>query len=116
MTTPPDPPAAREPQVVHVSQIEDIPVAGVHFRPVRRTLGITAFGINGYTADAGERAIEDHDETGAGSGGHEELYLVIAGSATFDLDGRDTPAPAGTMVFVPDPKTRRGAIATEDGT
>ena len=114
--TPPDPSAAREPQVVHVSQLEDIAVAGVHFRPVRRALGITAFGINGYTADAGERVIEEHDETGSGAGVHEELYLVIAGAAPFELDGRETTAPTGTLVFVPDPKTRRGAIASEDGT
>ena len=91
-------------------------MAGVHFRPVRRALGITAFGINGYTADAGERVIEEHDETGSGAGVHEELYLVIAGAATFELDGRETTAPAGTLVFVPDPKTRRGAIASEAGT
>ena len=67
--TPPGPVRRRDPQVVHLSQLDDIPVAGVHFRPVRRALGITAFGINGYTADAGERVIEEHDETGAGSGG-----------------------------------------------
>lgn len=116
MTTPPDPSTAREPQVVHVDQLADIAVAGVHFRPVRRALGITAFGINGFTAEAGERVIEEHDETGAGAGVHEELYLVIAGAATFELDGRETAAPAGTLVFVPDPKTRRGAVATEPGT
>ncbi len=116
MTTPSDQPVARDPQVMHVDQFEDIAVAGVHFRPVRRTLGITAFGINGYTADAGERVIEDHDETGAGAGVHEELYLVVAGAATFQLDGRDVEASAGTLVFVPDPKSRRGAIAAVDGT
>ncbi len=76
--------------MVHVDQLDDIAVAGVHFRPVRRALGITAFGINGYTADAGERVIEEHDETGAGAGVHEELYLVIAGAATFELDGRES--------------------------
>ena len=102
--------------MVHVGQLERIAVAGVHFRPVRRALGITAFGINGYTADAGERVIEEHDETGSGAGVHEELYLVIAGAATFELDGRAATLPTGTLVFVPDPKTRRGAIASEDGT
>jgi tetratricopeptide (TPR) repeat protein len=116
MTTSPGDPAEREPRVVHLDQIEDIPVADIHFRPVRRTLGITAFGINGYTAHAGERVIEEHDETGSGSGGHEELYLVVAGAATFELDGREVDAPAGTLVFVPDRATRRGAMATAPST
>ena len=94
----------------------DIAVPDVHFRPIRRALGITGFGINGYTADAGERVIEEHDETGAGAGGHEELYLVLAGAARFELDGREIDAPAGSLVFVPDPATRRGAVATAAGT
>jgi hypothetical protein len=116
MTTPPDQPASREARVVQLDQLDDIAVAGVHFRPVRRALGITAFGINGYTADAGERVIEQHDELGAGAGGHEELYLVVAGAATFELDGREVDAPTGSLVFVPDPATRRGAVATAAGT
>jgi hypothetical protein len=116
MTLPPDQRAGREPRVVQLDELDDIAVAGVHFHPVRRALGITAFGINGYTANAGERVIEQHDELGAGAGGHEELYLVVAGAATFVLDGREVDAPTGSLVFVPDPATRRGAVATADGT
>jgi tetratricopeptide (TPR) repeat protein len=116
MSIPSDPSASREPRVLHLDQLDDIAVAGVRFRPVRRALGITAFGINAYTADAGQRVIEEHDETGAGAGGHEELYLVVAGGATFELAGRKVEATAGSLVFVPDPATRRGAVATADGT
>ena len=83
---------------------------------MRRTLGIEAFGINAYTADAGGLVVEEHDETGAGAGHHEELYLVVAGRAAFTVDGREVDAPAGTCVFLDDPKERRAARALEDGT
>ncbi len=33
------------------------------WKPVRKTLGLTAFGINAYTAaSAGDEVVEDHDE------------------------------------------------------
>jgi tetratricopeptide (TPR) repeat protein len=60
--------------------------------------------------------VEEHDETGSGAGHHEELYVVIAGHATFTVDGEDIDAPVGTCVFLDDPKERRGARASEDGT
>jgi tetratricopeptide (TPR) repeat protein len=60
--------------------------------------------------------IEEHDETGGGAGGHEELYVVLAGHAAFTADGEDIDAPAGTFVFVPETTSRRSAMALEDGT
>jgi tetratricopeptide (TPR) repeat protein len=103
---------------MRIEQIEPIAVVGgeLQWRPVRRTLGVEAFGINAYTADAGELVVEEHDETGAGAGHHEELYLVVTGRATFTVDGESFDAPAGTLVFLDDPKERRGARAVEDGT
>jgi hypothetical protein len=84
---------------------------------VRRKLGIRAFGINAYTSEkVGELVIEEHDETGGGAGGHEELYVVMAGRATFTLDGESLDAPAGTLVFLSDPSVKRKAVAEEDGT
>jgi tetratricopeptide (TPR) repeat protein len=83
---------------------------------VRRTLGIGAFGINAYTADAGDLVVEEHDETGAGAGHHEELYVVVTGHATFTVDGEEIDAPVGTCVFLDDPKERRAARALENGT
>jgi hypothetical protein len=41
---------------------------------------------------------------------------VARGSATFTLDGETVPAPAGSYVFLPDPKVRRHATADEPGT
>lgn len=79
-------------------------------------LGVRVVGINGYLAEAGGQVVEEHTETGGGAGGHEELYLVVAGSATFTLDGEAHAAPAGTLVYVPETTTRRGAVADVDGT
>ncbi len=105
-------------KLARIDEIEPIPVVGgeLQWRPVRRTLGIEAFGINAYTANAGDLVVEEHDERGAGAGHHQELYVVIAGRATFTVDGESFDAPVGTLVFLDDPKERRGARAEEDGT
>ncbi|HSL64945.1 MAG TPA: tetratricopeptide repeat protein [Gaiellaceae bacterium] len=103
-------------RVVRLDELDRIDVAGVHWRPVRRRLGVRAFGINAYSADAGEELIEAHDETGAGAGAHEELYVVVAGRARFTVAGEEIDAPAVTLVFVPELGDRREAVAVEDGT
>jgi quercetin dioxygenase-like cupin family protein len=100
-------------EVAHVDELDELPVNQGDFvwRPVRRRFGITAFGTNAYTARAGQRLIEEHSE----ENGHEELYTVLRGRATFTLGDEELDAPAGTLVFVR-PGTKRGAIAGEDGT
>jgi quercetin dioxygenase-like cupin family protein len=100
-------------EVAHVDELEELPINKGEFvwRPVRRRFGITAFGTNAYTARAGQRVIEEHYERD----GHEELYVVLRGRATFTLGDDEVDAPAGTLVFA-QPGTRRGAIAVEDGT
>lgn len=105
-------------RVARIQEVDPIAVVGgeLQWRPLRRTLGIEAFGINAYTANAGELVVEEHDETGAGAGHHEELYVVLTGHATFAVDGEEIDAPAGTCVFLDDPKERRAARATEDAT
>ncbi len=103
-------------RIVHVDELPATPVAGVTWRPVRRELGVRAFGVNAYTADAGELLIEEHDETGDGAGGHEELYVVVTGRARFTIDDEDHEATAGTLVFLPDAGSRRSATALTDGT
>lgn len=104
-----------------VARLDDIqPVrssATFDIRPVRLHFGIESFGINAYSAaNEGERVIEEHDELGHGAGGHEELYYVTQGHATFELAGDEVAAPAGTLVFVRDPAVLRGAVAREPGT
>jgi quercetin dioxygenase-like cupin family protein len=101
-------------EVAHLDELERFPVdeEGLTWRPVRRRLGIEAFGCNAYTAEkAGDRVVEEHSE----QGGHEELYFVAAGHATFTLGDQEVDAPVGTFVFAA-PGTKRGAHATEPGT
>lgn len=101
---------------VRLEEIEPIPVVGgtLLWRPVRRTLDIGAFGINAYVApSAGDDVVEEHTEEALG---HEEIYVVLSGRATFMLDGEALDAPAGTVVFVRDPKVKRHARAEEPKT
>ncbi len=87
------------------------------WKPLRRPLGVSAFGVNAYwAASPGDELIENHDELGAAAGGHEELYVVLAGAARFTVAGDEFDAPPGTVVFVRDPAARRGAVATEANT
>jgi quercetin dioxygenase-like cupin family protein len=104
------------PRITHVEEIEPVQTGGVGYRLVRRALGIQAFGINGFTAEAGSELIEEHDEVGDNAGRHEELYVVLSGRARFTIDGEDHEATAGTFVFLPDPESRRSAVALENGT
>ena len=100
--------------VVQFEEIDEIPSTGGRWRPIRHRLGITAFGVNAWTARvAGERIISEHEE--ALPGGDEELYLVTRGSATFELDGEQVRAPAGTLVHA-QPGVRRTAVADEPDT
>ncbi len=88
----------------------------MQWRPLRRALGITGFAVNAYTGEkAGDQVIELHDETSAGAGGHEELYLVLSGRAELIVDEDRIDAPAGTMVRV-DLGAWRQATASEDET
>jgi quercetin dioxygenase-like cupin family protein len=83
---------------------------------IRRDLGISSFGVNAFhQATAGERLVGEHDELGPGSTKQEELYVVIAGSATFTIDGETVAAPNGTALLVP-PEAKRSAVAEADGT
>jgi len=103
-------------QSVRLEDIEPIPVVGgtLLWRPVRRTLDIGAFGINAYVApNAGDDVVEEHTEEALG---HEEIYIVLTGRATFTLDDETLDAPAGTVIFVRDPKVKRHAQAMEPDT
>jgi hypothetical protein len=102
--------------------LADIPSAGgdepPEWKPLRHHFGIRAFGVNAWVArKPGDEVVEDHDELQPdGAAGHEELYVVTAGRATFTIAGERLDAPAGTIVFVKDPAIRRVAAAEEPGT
>jgi hypothetical protein len=92
-----------------VARLDDIERRGRDI-PVREHLGIHAFGVNAFTPGEEGRLIGEHDESGSGQ---EELYIVLDGTATFEIDGETVEAPAGTFVFVPPESQRK---ATGDGT
>jgi len=102
-------------KTLRLDEIDGIPVFGtLVWKPVRKTLGVTAFGINAYTAaNAGDEVVEDHTEQQLG---HEEIYVVVSGRATFTVDGERIDAPAGTLVYLDDPAQRRAAVAEDAGT
>ena len=104
---------------VRISELEPISVVEgtLLWHPLRHALGVTGFGVNAYTAPAaGHDVVEEHEETDGEGGGHEELYVVLTGHARFTIDGEEVDAPAGTCVFLPDPHSRRHAVALEGGT
>ena len=105
-------------ETVHLDDLERLPsFQDVTWLPIRRRLGIEAFGVNAFEGEAGKLLIEEHDELGTGgSGRQEELYVVVTGRATFTIAGDEVDAPRGSLVFVRDPEAKRKAVADEDGT
>jgi mannose-6-phosphate isomerase-like protein (cupin superfamily) len=101
--------------IARIEDLESYPIAeqqGLTWRPVRRHFGISSFGVNAYSAtEAGQRLVEEHRE----QDGHDELYVVLEGRATFTLEGEEHDASAGTLVHCP-PGTLREAFAAEPGT
>ena len=100
--------------VTHVDEIPEVDDGRARMRAVRHHFGITAFGVNAFVAgEAGERVVNEHDEAEPDS--NEELYLVLRGRASFEVDGERFDAPAGTLVFVR-PGVKRSAFGEEPGT
>jgi tetratricopeptide (TPR) repeat protein len=97
------------------ARLDEIERSGVRneWIPIRRHFDIAAFGVNAWSGDEGAEIIPDHDES---SLGHEELYIVIDGRATFTVAGEELDAPSGTIVFVGDPSVKRAAHAAAAGT
>ncbi len=88
-------------QVMRLDEVDGYADEGrPRWHMIRAMLGIESFGINAWRAtEPGPAIIGDHDELGQGAGGHEELYLVLSGRATFTVDGDLVPAPAGSLVY-----------------
>jgi hypothetical protein len=83
------------------------------WKPLQHHFRIRAFGLNVFTAAAaGDVLIQPHDERGSGQ---QEVYVVLEGEVAFTLEGDELTASAGTVVAVPDPAVRRGAVALGGG-
>ena len=82
------------------------------WKSVRHHFGITAFGVNAVTKDAGNVLIPEHDES---ESGQEELYFVHAGAVTATLDGEPVEVPEGGFIAV-EPAVRRKIESTASPT
>ena len=101
-------------------RLDDLPAlpqsSGAVWRPIRRAMGLTGIRANAYTgAEVGDEVIEPHDETSQAAAGHEELYVVLSGSARFTVGGESFDAPTGTLVRA-DVGEHREATALEPET
>jgi hypothetical protein len=99
--------------LLHLDDVEKIHAGGAGWwRPIRRTLGVTAFGINAYTADeAGDPLIETHDETSFGAGRHEEHQLACYEALA---DHGEQAIEHLRIAYANNPETREWAAGDED--
>jgi mannose-6-phosphate isomerase-like protein (cupin superfamily) len=98
--------------VAQLADIEEVTDGREPFRIVRHHFGIESFGVNAFTGvNVGDRIINEHTE----DEGHEELYVITAGRAVFEIDDERVDAPNGTFVYVK-PAAKRTAFAEEPGT
>ncbi len=107
--------AAPSYRMISIGEAPTVAIGGgeLDWVPVRRQLGVGAFGVNAYrAASAGDQVIEDHVE----SPGQEELYVVLAGRMTLTVGEEEVDCRRGAAAFLPDPTVRRSGKATEDGT
>jgi quercetin dioxygenase-like cupin family protein len=100
-------------QVADVNEIpptkEDWPDT---WKSVRHHFGITGFGVNAVTKDAGNVLIPSHDETASGQ---QELYFVHAGAVKATVDGEEVDLPAGSCLHC-EPEVVRALESTESPT
>jgi mannose-6-phosphate isomerase-like protein (cupin superfamily) len=86
----------------------------VEWYPLQHHFGLEAFGANLYEAPrAGIELVGEHTEHDSGQ---EELYVLIAGRARFDLEGESLEVAAPGVVAVKDAAVRRSAVALDADT
>ena len=78
------------------------------FRSLRRSLGVTAFGINAIVLPPGTESFNHYHER------QDELYFVHRGHAGFEVDGETHELGAGGAVHVESTTPRRFWNAGED--
>jgi len=78
---------------------------------VRRSLGVTSFGMNTVELPPGE-AIPEHDESGRD---HEEVFLVLDGDAVVVVEGIDHPLRTGSFARLDPARLEADSRATLDG-
>jgi uncharacterized cupin superfamily protein len=89
---------------VTIRRREDLERTG-NWLLARRSLGVASFGMNLVEIPPGER-IPEHDET---ERDQEEVFLVLDGSPSLVVDGREIELPAGTFARL-DPHLSRTVV------
>ena len=74
-------------------------------------LGIESFGLQVLDFPAGFSHYPEHDHA---SDGQEEVYVVLRGSADFEIAGERVPAGVGAMLWI-GPDSRRMCTPGPDG-
>jgi uncharacterized cupin superfamily protein len=99
-----------------IEQVDEVPPVKPGWpstwKSIRHHMGITAFGINAVTKDAGNVLIPAHDETASGQ---QEVYFVHAGEVAATLDGERVMVTAGGVIGV-EPGVTRTLEATASPT
>jgi mannose-6-phosphate isomerase-like protein (cupin superfamily) len=91
--------------------IEDVEKMHGVFRPIRRTLGVTAFGINHEDLPPNGDGYPDHDHT---EDGQQEVFYVLAGAGKMVVDGEDVELKPGRFVYV-EPESKRQILPGDEG-
>lgn len=90
-----------------IADVNDIPPVKEDWpqtwKSVRHHFGLTGFGVNAVTKDAGSVLIPEHDET---ESGQQELYFVHVGEVKATLDGEEVTVPAGSFISC-EPQAKR---------
>ena len=101
------------------SSVADLPVVSDGdvddpvWYPLQHALGIDTFGANVFVAQwADQVLVEEHDESASGQ---QELYLLLDGSAVFELDGEPVQLDRGGVLAITDQSVRRSAKALTAG-
>jgi hypothetical protein len=100
-------------EILSLDDLDRVPYrgSGETLRPLRIQTGFRAFGVNVWSGDApGDKLIPPHEE----ESGHEELYVVVRGTARFTVGEESFDAPAGTLVHVTADTFRTATAAAAD--
>ncbi len=86
-------------------------IPGILFRMAAKDLGVTAWGMNVLQIEAGCTGHPEHDHL---HDGQEEVYAVLSGSGTLQVNGEDIALTNGSLVRV-GPAAKRKILAGTEG-
>ena len=86
-------------------------IPGIKFRTVGKELGVTAWGMNVIEIEAGCLAYPEHDHV---KDGQEEVYVVLRGSATFQVGEQKIVLKESDLIRV-GPAIKRKIVSGEKG-